>query len=169
MKKFLILCTAVSFFIISGCTFKQESGILKTNEQKRGFDDSNREKLNIKDRDAERIANIKQIQAALELYLNEEGHYPQGNNLILGIGNAACLGSKGFGSAGCKSSYMSGVPFNPTPGGSDYKYTFIDDNSYELYFSLETKLGGLNAGIHCATEAGVGEGSSCSRPTKVPW
>jgi general secretion pathway protein G len=50
----------------------------------------------VKARDAKRIADLKQIQAALELYFNEKGNYPTGSSLKLGdiTGNTDCNNGK---------------------------------------------------------------------------
>jgi len=108
-----------------------------------------------KARDAKRVADIKQIQTALELYFNDQTNYP-GSTGTLGTTNYACLGTGGFDTAGCAGAYMGLVPTNPTPNGADYVYT-ADGSSgtYSIVFSLEGTTGGLSSGAHTATQDGM--------------
>jgi len=98
-----------------------------------------------KARDARRVADIKQIQTALELYYNDQGVYP---------GTAASL----------TPTYMATVPLAPVPsndgncaaGVTAYTYTMTDSNrSYNLSYCLGAATGGLTAGIGTATPAGI--------------
>ena len=112
----------------------------------------------LKARDAKRIADIKQIQTALELYFNDQQNYPAGT-LILGTGGSGvCLGTSvaGFSTAGCDSPYMGLVPSSPSPNGTAYSYE-ADGSSgtYSIEFNLEGKTGGLSSGLHTASQDGI--------------
>lgn len=116
-----------------------------------------------KARDAKRIADVRQLQTAYELYYNDRNRYPVGSQISMGTGGAACLDERGFGgSGGCSAPiYMSLIPRNPDPGGSEYVYTRLTDTSFNLTFSLEVDAGGLKAGENCATENGL-ESKPCA-------
>lgn len=109
----------------------------------------------LKARDAKRVADIKQVQTALELYFNDQSNYPGGTG-TLGTTNFACLGTGGFGTSGCGGAYMGLVPSNPTPQGVDYVYT-ADGSSgtYTIVFNLEGQTGGLGTGNHTASQDGI--------------
>ena len=109
----------------------------------------------LKARDAKRIADIKQVQTALELYFNDQSNYPGATGTLGGAG-FVCLGTGGFGAAGCAGAYMGLVPSNPTPNGTAYVYT-ADGTSgtYSIVFNLEGQTGGLGSGAHTATQNGI--------------
>ena len=97
-----------------------------------------------KARDARRVADIKQIQTALELYYNDTGLYP---TLIASLSPA----------------YMGTVPAGPTPADnptlcatSTYSYTPTSSNaSYTLTYCLGALTGGMAAGPATATPKGI--------------
>ncbi|MCX6779244.1 MAG: type II secretion system protein [Candidatus Magasanikbacteria bacterium] len=108
-----------------------------------------------KSRDAKRLADIKQVQTALELYFTDQNGYPAGTGTVLGGANAGCLGAGGFAASACTEPiYMGKVPTNPTPGGVDYTYT-VSGTSYTINFTLEGVSGGLALGAHTASPAGI--------------
>ncbi|HOZ53115.1 MAG TPA: type II secretion system protein [bacterium] len=100
-------------------------------------------------RDAKRIADIKQMQTALELYFNDWQGYPvdviSGSSISSGTSNV----------------YMAIVPTGPSPADGDcasssYEYRQADDGAaYYIEFCLGGQTGGLSAGIKCATPLGV--------------
>jgi len=112
-----------------------------------------------KARDAKRISDIKQIQSALELYFNDKNGYPETTApIVLGSANydVLCDTTAGFqaDTTGCTTTYMAQVPANPLPNGSAYQY----DGSaptYSITFNLEGATGGLAAGTHTASPAGI--------------
>lgn len=107
-----------------------------------------------KSRDAKRLADIKQVQTALELYFIDQNAYPAGDALVLGE-DAKCLGAGGFATSDCTAPvYMGNIPANPTPGGVDYAYT-VSGTSYSINFNLEGANGGLASGEHKASPAGI--------------
>ncbi|MFA5050718.1 MAG: prepilin-type N-terminal cleavage/methylation domain-containing protein [Patescibacteria group bacterium] len=119
-----------------------------------------------KARDARRIADIKQIQTALELYYMDKDAYPAApptDNLLDG---RKCLGNGGFAAQGSCTApiYMGLVPTNPAPSTdgdcvSNYTYAVGTDNTtYQIRWCLGAKTGELGAGYHQATPAGLVDG-----------
>jgi|WetSurMetagenome_2_1015567.scaffolds.fasta_scaffold12745_2 prepilin-type N-terminal cleavage/methylation domain-containing protein len=110
----------------------------------------------MKARDAVRVANIKQMQTAFELYYNDAGKYP--TTTIAGLG-----GSVRYNGA----IYMAIVPTDPSPQtegacssfGGAYTYaTTTNSSSYQLRYCLGGSSGGVTAGCHNATPAGIADG-----------
>ncbi len=98
-------------------------------------------------RDARRVADIKQIQTALELYYNSENSYP------------ADVSTDGTGSITADSIvFMDPVPKAPTPAdcisGNEYVYT-SSGSSYTLTYCLGNDTGGLKKGLSTATPATI--------------
>ena len=111
-----------------------------------------------KARDAKRLADIKQISTALELYFTDQNLYPVATSAItLGGSAAKCLATNGFQASGActGTTYLATVPSNPTPGGANYQYTSADGSTYSGTFSLEGASGGLAAGAHTQSPAGL--------------
>ncbi len=102
-----------------------------------------------KARDAKRISDIKQVQTALELYFNDANAYPTS------LATGSSISFTG-------TTYMSIVPTNPSPMGDgdcpgvDYVYAPDDSNaSYHIVYCVGGVTGGLTAGTHNATPAGI--------------
>ena len=101
-----------------------------------------------KSRDSKRVADIKQIQTALELYYSDANQYPS----TVTPGNAISYGT---------TVYMAVVPNNPSPrndgpcGTANYVYTLPLTSSYSIYYCLGAATGGLTAGTHQATPMGM--------------
>jgi uncharacterized protein (TIGR02145 family) len=99
-------------------------------------------------RDAKRIADVRQIQTALELYYNNTGSYP----LTGEIDNSIATGSN---------TYMAVTPTAPTPadGCSDedneYTYTSSDGSSYTIEFCISSGIGELSGGLKVAIPGGI--------------
>ena len=122
----------------------------------------------LKARDAKRVADIKQVQTALELYFNDKNSYPLlplgATAQVLGV-DATCLGDNGLGTACTAPVYMGLVPANPTPNGVAYNYQALRSTggvcdsgtcaSYNITFSLEGTTGGLGSGAHTASPNGM--------------
>ncbi len=110
----------------------------------------------VKARDAKRLADIRQLQTALELYAsNSSGYtYPSGTNIILGSPDYSCLNANGFQPLGCSDVYMGYV--QPDPGSGNYIYSQLNGgSSYSITFTLETNINNiLGAGEHTATPDG---------------
>ena len=102
-----------------------------------------------KARDARRLADIKEIQTALEMYYLDANLYPAN----VSSGSSIASGS---------TVYMAKVPANPSPRNdgtclnSDYAYTQdLDGNSYHIVYCLGADTGGISQGIRHATPAGL--------------
>ncbi|MBI4812221.1 prepilin-type N-terminal cleavage/methylation domain-containing protein [Candidatus Falkowbacteria bacterium] len=103
-----------------------------------------------KSRDAKRVSDIKQIQTALELYFNDENGYPAN----ITAGSPITGPNSGV-------TYMAIVPTNPSPqtdgncptGG--YTYSQADSSTYSITYCLGGVAGGVTAGTHRATPAGL--------------
>ena len=107
-------------------------------------------------RDAKRIADIKQIQTALEMYYNDNNSYP-----------AAALTQL----TTTTPPLMRVIPTAPTPadgscttstGSNPYTYTFQAGGSggsatasYTLTYCLGFATGNVASGVHTATPAGI--------------
>ena len=116
-----------------------------------------------KSRDSKRVADVKQIQTALELYYNDKNGYPATFN----INNGGCLSdASGFAASGCTgTTYMSAVPAAPSPNDGTctvaenyYSYTITGGapyTTYSLTYCLGALTGGVAAGAHTATPAGI--------------
>ena len=129
-----------------------------------------------KQRDATRLANVRQLQSALEDYFNETNEYPSGELMPLGDpAISSCLGSTGFHGdcSGDSSTIIRNVPNTyvagldgivvcGSPGRNAFCYTQIKNGiSYVIHFELENGLAtvGLQEGVNCAVpgkmEAGI--------------
>ena len=103
-----------------------------------------------KSRDAKRVADVRQMASALELYFNDQNDYP----LALTPGSPLVSGS---------TTYMAVVPSNPTPRtdgpcvpvGQDYIYTRDSATSYTIRYCLGSNTGDLISGTNRATPAGL--------------
>ncbi|OGE81589.1 MAG: hypothetical protein A3H72_03035 [Candidatus Doudnabacteria bacterium RIFCSPLOWO2_02_FULL_48_8] len=115
-----------------------------------------------KSRDARRLADIRQIQTAMELFYNDNNSYPDDG----GASPTATDGTPAW------STYMSLWPVAPTPedgtctaANNAYVYTgrnagdSADDASdpafYRVAFCLGALTGGQAAGTHNATPSGI--------------
>jgi type II secretion system protein G len=133
-----------------------------------------------KSRDAKRVADIKQVQTALELYYTENSNYP---NCIGGVGACTVDGNElgvditkitdnaTINGAATSVTYMGTVPADPSDlaNGSECdnavvgalaaacnaRYVIVDDNNYYIVFYLEGTAGSLDSGRNCANEGGV--------------
>lgn len=120
-----------------------------------------------KSRDAKRIADTRQIMTALELYFNDNNSYPQ----VSGTGEAAKPDPADGGTGTTFNSYLVLYPTYPTPAdnasgstvcdnNTGYAYsvsggTAADPTSYTITFCLGNQTGGLPAGDHSASPAGI--------------
>ena len=129
-----------------------------------------------KARDAKRIADVKQIQTALELYFTDQQGYPvQTVTLGADANDILCFGDTSGGflatEAACDADdvpgaivYMGLVPAAPTPPTvvaeplNIYAYDATASGDYCLEFWLEGTTGGLAAGSIHGTPNGLLEG-----------
>jgi len=127
-----------------------------------------------KARNARRIADIKQIQTALELYYMDQAGYPPTPGVLpFKYIDGTCLGGDGFkpvGTACGAPTYMGLVPTNPFPRTEgnvcgDTGYTYVSaayQTSYQIYWCLSggtQGTGGVPPGNHVATPAGLVDGT----------
>jgi len=115
----------------------------------------------LKSRDAKRVADVKQIQTALELYFNECNGYPTqaegslATDATLNDGATTC--AEEFGT------YMNQIPTNPTPRdegacsafNTDYLYASANAGTYTIKYCLAGNTGNISAGEHVATPSGM--------------
>jgi len=99
----------------------------------------------VKARDSKRLADLKQVQTALELYYSENNSYPAGSGINLGDDTNYCLNSEGFKAKGCTNAYM---PMVPTDPNTDVYYVYTAASStYSISASLEGNVNGLEGTI----------------------
>ncbi len=109
--------------------------------------------LRAKSRDAKRVADIKQISTALELYYDDQGYYPT----IITPGNSLA-------SPDSTKTYLAIIPNNPSPRDdnncpdNNYSYNYsTETNKYALGFCLGNNVNDLKAGVNLATvDSGLG-------------
>ncbi len=103
-------------------------------------------------RDAQRLNDLKALQTALELYFSDQGAYPSGVGIALGVSGHDCLNSDGWASsADCPYPYMMRVPKDP--GSATYVYTQTN-LSYYIDAQLEGSQNSLSESIRL-TPAGI--------------
>lgn len=105
----------------------------------------------MRSRDARRLADVRQIQTALELYQDDQGLYPAAAT----SGGAIMSGT---------TTYMSYVPFSPSPndGGcsaGDNTYTYTAQSaqaSYTITYCIGKTTAGITGGVvQTATPGGI--------------
>lgn len=111
-----------------------------------------------KSRDARRLADIKQIQTAIEMYNNENGSYPTtgSSTIILGDTDHACLGSNGFQTAGaCENQYIL-IPKDPS--GNGYYIYSGTGTDYSVSATLEGTVNDLSGVVSVQPNTGLVDG-----------
>lgn len=108
-------------------------------------------------RDAKRVADVKQIQTALEMYFNDVGAYPSVVTTTQPIANGASV-------------FLRAVPAPPTPiDGTvcaslaaiqpDYTYVYTPTSglggTYTIKYCLGAAVNSIAAGMNTATPAGI--------------
>ena len=110
-------------------------------------------------RDARRLADVKQIQTALEMYYNDMGGYPDDEDVVAG---GSITGT-------ASTTYMDIVPKPPLPAdgsacaavSSAYVYAVnsslngVTNGSYTLTYCLGSATGGILEGLNTATPSGI--------------
>ena len=104
----------------------------------------------IKSRDAKRVADMRQLMSALELYYNDAGWYPT----LVTTGQPLTYGS---------TTYMAIVPSNPSPNNDgscpssvNYLYSSVSTNaSYIITYCLGSAIGDLSSGTHRTSPNGL--------------
>lgn len=114
-----------------------------------------------KSRDAKRIADIRQMMTALELYFNDVNGYPAGTSLVLDAEGLSSGG--GWSTTLSGTTYMQATAPAPTPFDgtctavlNSYTYSQLSSGAdYQVAFCLGAPTGGLTAGTHSARSAGI--------------
>lgn len=93
--------------------------------------------------DATRLADIRQLASALELYYNDTGVYP--DQLASLVPN-----------------YISAIPKAPasksricSKAENTYTYARLSGSEYKMTFCQSTKTSGITAGKHTLTQSGI--------------
>lgn len=116
-----------------------------------------------KSRDAKRLADMRQIASAMELYFNDVNYYPTRTG-----SNASGSFTDGTLAASLTPKYIGLLPAAPTPqdgsctatGYASNEYYWLGASvntgtSYTLTFCLGGLTGGYSAGPHTLTPAGI--------------
>ena len=117
-----------------------------------------------KSRDAKRVADIHQIQTALEMYYNDKGRYP----LTAEFATGSLVASSTNGT----STYMAVIPTAPTPPDSNcaltdnsYSYISMIGSTYTLTFCVGGQTGSVKGGVNTASPMGIAYGGAGSALT----
>lgn len=113
----------------------------------------------IKSRDAKRKSDLEQVQRALEIYMNDVGHYPN-STTEGGIIDSFLWGAEFSDAKGTM--YMKELP-KDSNSSSEYCYKSVAvpavATSYKLYAKLENSQDPACLGGNCATARGCGTGT----------
>jgi len=109
-----------------------------------------------KARDARRLADIRQVMTALELFYNDNSRYPL-------PATASTTGPTAADGTPAWSTFISTWPTAPLPAetgctGAQNSYTYTQTASqaaYTLTFCLGATTGGYAAGVHTASPTGI--------------
>ncbi len=111
-----------------------------------------------KARDARRVADIKQIQNALELYYSDSGTYPAAAVAALGKDAGIAVSDNGFTNA---AGVGTSVYLNPVPKDPDSTKAYVypanaaPTKDYIIEFTLESGTGTMEKGDYQATSGGM--------------
>jgi len=106
-----------------------------------------------KGRDTKRLADLKQVSTALELYYTENNAYPtEAVAVTLGAGDFVCLNAAGFAATGCADAFMGLVPADP--GDNSYSYISADGTTFTITATLEGTINDLTGTVE-ATPSGI--------------
>jgi len=110
-------------------------------------------------RDARRLSDINQIQAALDHYYTDNNAYPQAQTVLnLGIDvTALCNSTVGLQDS-CgdnETPYMTLLPHDPLSSQA-YVYQATDGTSYNISYTLEGEVNGFSGQLS-ATPSGITE------------
>ncbi|MEI7452143.1 MAG: LamG-like jellyroll fold domain-containing protein [Candidatus Falkowbacteria bacterium] len=109
-----------------------------------------------KSRDAKRVADVKEIQTALQAFYASKMHYPSA---------AEFVSNSSFGS------YISKIPTPPSTADGNCSITSYDyspspdGSSYTIAYCVGGPTGALASGSYCATPAGINDGNGCGAMT----
>ena len=120
--------------------------------------------------DVKRVSDMNALQTALELYYDSHLSYPfdgarGGAGSLLGSKEGGSFSDAGFNVTSEGAIYMLRVPKNPEPGGIPYIFRSVNVDgtdcdkpqcaNYQIIFSTEGSVAGLDAGVHVLTQGGV--------------
>jgi len=120
-----------------------------------------------KSRDAKRLADVRQIMTALELYYNDNSGYPQttvsDSTSVSGV--TIVKPDPAFGTP-TFDSYLLTWPIAPLPvdnstgsactaDNNQYQYSSAGPDEFSLTFCIGAATGGFGIGLHTATSAGL--------------
>ena len=121
-----------------------------------------------KSRDAKRVADIRQLASAMELYFNDNGTYPTASGgTLCSTGTSACSGGAAIGGVALTPTYIGQVPTAPIPAdtpctGAQNTYTWLGNANgnnnvatYGMMFCLGGVTGGYGNGVHTLTQSGI--------------
>ena len=116
-----------------------------------------------KARDSKRLADVNQMKTALELYYNENEKYTgacKASGETTNSKTITCTNDKYINWENVIDPSAKGADSSPLCDGSntevcDYGIKIPDDDSFEIYFYLETATGGVSAGPHKMTKGGI--------------
>lgn len=128
--------------------------------------------VRVKARDAKRIADVKQIQNALELYNNTKGgQYPLNKAAqSVDLTGKVLSEEKGIDTTGGGEIYINVIPADPTTGRK-YEYTqcakadtaLLYCEKYGIRFETEASSSVGVKGVYCANTTGIAMGE-CPAP-----
>lgn len=120
-------------------------------------------------RDAKRMSDVRQLQAALEIYYENHDAYPSDGvpgtaGLLVGEQDNWSLTDQGFSDIRKGQTYMLKLPKNAQPFGAPYVYRSLDANGHDcdsncpdfrLVFYLEKGANDFQAGVHSISAVGI--------------
>ncbi len=137
--------------------------------------------IQAKARDAKRLADMRTLRQALELYYDRYDRYPTApsGGIVIGSDEAKSISSVGITPAGQEKEpiFLTGAPSNTLPGGVPYLYLSKDKagtvcayncQAFEVSVSFESSIGDYQSGLHKLTEVtlvGAEGGYAVETPT----
>ena len=119
-----------------------------------------------KSRDAKRIADIKQVQTALEMFYNDNNRYPTRDEWDKQYLATTTVNGT--------TTYMAHIPMaaNPPDGNcsssNEFEYNQgADGRSYTIQYCIGGPVASINSGINCATQDGIAVGNECGAEAVV--
>jgi prepilin-type N-terminal cleavage/methylation domain-containing protein len=123
--------------------------------------------IRVKARDTKRVADIRTLHQAIELYYDRYDSYPSvQTGILLGSPEAMEFSVGGFTAPGQgrEPVFLLNVPRNVEPGGVPYVYRSTNEDGslctsecqhYEVTFSLETEVANYKSGLHYLTDLAI--------------
>ena len=114
----------------------------------------------MKARDARRLADVSQMQTAIEMYYVDNYGYPAAGSAWK-TPATLCLSSSGWAVTCGATTYMGVAPTAPTPvengcTSTDNSYSYSGTaTNYSLKYCLGSVIGDVSAGVHTASATGL--------------